>query len=76
MSTQLEDKRSRLRTLVGTVDAAVTADDGAATRTAWKELVTALDLGPVPETRTCPKCGGIGMRAATRCGHCWVALSA
>lgn len=37
----------------------------------WAELVEFLGLGPPPELRACPYCGGIGMRAATRCGTCW-----
>lgn len=43
-------------------------------RAAWNELVQTLALGAAPETRCCPACGWIGMRAATRCGHCWAAL--
>jgi len=45
-----------------------------ALRTAWAELVQVLALGPAPQTRECPSCHGIGMRAASRCGHCWTAL--
>jgi hypothetical protein len=41
---------------------------------AWRELVKKLDLGPPPELRSCPVCGQTGMRAATRCGHCWSTL--
>jgi hypothetical protein len=41
---------------------------------AWTELVALLALGAAPETRECPVCHGIGMRAASRCGRCWVAL--
>ncbi len=41
---------------------------------AWTDLVALLALGPTPETRECPACHGIGMRAASRCGHCWAAL--
>ena len=37
----------------------------------WAELVEFLALGPPPELRACPFCGGVGMRAATRCGTCW-----
>lgn len=44
-------------------------------RSAWDGLVAALDLRPPPELRICPSCGHSGMRAATRCGHCWVALT-
>jgi hypothetical protein len=42
--------------------------------TAWTELVAVLALGPAPETRECGVCHGIGMRTATRCGHCWALL--
>lgn len=42
--------------------------------TAWAELVALLALGSAPETRECPVCHGIGMRAASRCGRCWAAL--
>ena len=41
---------------------------------AWTALVDALALGSAPELRECPSCGNTGMRAATRCGYCWVAL--
>jgi hypothetical protein len=37
----------------------------------WAELVEYLALGPAPDLRTCPACGGSGMRLATVCGHCW-----
>jgi hypothetical protein len=40
----------------------------------WARLVQLLALGVAPELRQCPRCGTSGMRAATRCGHCWVAL--
>jgi len=32
-------------------------------------------LGFRIETVQRPSCGDIGMLAATRCGHCWIALS-
>jgi hypothetical protein len=41
----------------------------------WAELVEILALGPAPEMRECPVCRHRGMRAATRCGFCWTALS-
>ena len=44
-------------------------------RAAWAEMVDALALGPPPELRTCPTCGEIGMRAATRCRRCWSSLA-
>lgn len=37
----------------------------------WARLVEFLALGPPPELRECPYCGGVGMRDATRCGSCW-----
>jgi hypothetical protein len=37
----------------------------------WAKLVDFLALGPAPELAACPYCGVVGMRAATRCGHCW-----
>jgi hypothetical protein len=40
----------------------------------WSDLVGLLALGPAPETRQCPVCSGIGMRAASRCGFCWAKL--
>jgi len=43
-------------------------------RQSWSEFVKLLGLGPKSETRQCPACGGIGMRAASRCGHCWAKL--
>ena len=44
-------------------------------RSSWLQLVELLALGPTPEVRECPVCRHIGMRAATRCGHCWTKLS-
>lgn len=42
---------------------------------AWGRLVVALAIEPAPALRTCPHCGGEGMRAATRCGSCWAELT-
>jgi hypothetical protein len=50
--------------------------DEAALVTSWAKLVEFLALGPAPELRTCPFCGSVGMRAATRCGACWRKLPA
>ena len=44
-------------------------------REAWAALVEALALGQAPQLRECPSCGNTAMRAATRCGYCWVALT-
>jgi hypothetical protein len=45
--------------------------DMTALLSSWAKLVEFLALGPAPELRACPYCGGIGMQAATRCGICW-----
>lgn len=45
--------------------------DTAALLSWWAKLVDHLALGPAPELRACPFCGGVGMRAASRCGFCW-----
>lgn len=37
----------------------------------WAKLVDFLALGPAPELADCPYCGGVIVRAATRCIHCW-----
>jgi hypothetical protein len=42
--------------------------------TSWATLVEFLALGPPPDVRACPHCGGLGRRAATRCGACWKRL--
>ena len=41
----------------------------------FDDLVHQLALGPEPDVRECPDCGGIGMRAATVCGTCWRKLT-
>ena len=74
----------RLRTVIAEIDRELSLlptpeDDGVAAtrplRRSWAELVELLALGPAPETRLCPTCGQVGMRAATRCGYCWSKLS-
>ena len=74
----------RLRTVIAAIDRELSRlptseGDGVAAsqplRRSWAELVELLALGPAPETRQCPICGHTGMRAATRCGHCWNKLS-
>ena len=74
--------QEKLRTLVAGVEHELTlltpADASpnlVGLRAAWENLVATMALGPSPEKRTCPKCGGIGMRAATRCGSCWTKLT-
>jgi len=74
--------RDNLRALVATVDREIAqlapAGDGkpaiAELHASWGALVAMLALGPAPETRECPVCHGSGMRAASRCGHCWAKL--
>jgi len=55
---------------------AVAADDEARIELgrSWGKLVSLLALEPEHQRRTCPQCGNVGMRAATRCGHCWIKL--
>ena len=64
-------RRSRLRGLLARINQTVPA---VKLQVAWHDLVDALDLGPEPVTKTCPKCRAIVMRDATRCGHCWTYL--
>jgi hypothetical protein len=66
---------SKLRAIVNAIDQEIVqVPPTAALRTGWAELVQVLALGPAPQTRECPVCRGIGMSAASRCGHCWAAL--
>lgn len=75
-STILRDPRDRLRGAVARVEEQLAMGDCSPTlRAAWTALIDALALGPDPQLRECPSCGAIGMLAATRCGHCWIALS-
>jgi hypothetical protein len=74
MSPHPDATRSRLRAMVAEVDVAIGHPDGESMRPAWQRLVAALNLGPEPTVRNCPRCGELGMSAATRCGHCWAAL--
>lgn len=66
---------AKLRAVVAVIDQElVQAPPSPTLHAAWDELVSVLALGPAPQTRACPACHGIGMRAASRCGHCWAAL--
>lgn len=40
----------------------------------WPSLVKLLALGEAAELRECPRCKGLGMRAATLCGYCFLKL--
>lgn len=75
MSTHPDARRSNLRAIVSEMDAALVDAGTEPIRAAWQRLVAALDLGPEPAVRSCPRCGKLGMRAATRCGHCWADLA-
>lgn len=76
--TRDDAERTRLRTLIATIDRQMGNDATALTeyrlRPLWAELVQRLALGPEPEVRECPRCKKTGMRAATRCGYCWSEL--
>jgi hypothetical protein len=74
MSGHPDERRSRLRALVAEMQLAMPDPGTDQLRAAWQRLVVALDLGPEPTVRACPRCGELGMRAATRCGHCWSTL--
>jgi hypothetical protein len=76
--------RSRLRATMAKMErelaalgTASTTGNGAhdALHASFADLVDQLSLGPEPEVRECPKCGGIGMRVATVCGSCWTKLT-
>lgn len=65
----------KLRALVGVIEHEIgLVPPAPALAAALKELVHVLALGEAPQTRECPTCHGIGMRAASRCGNCWTAL--
>ena len=76
MSISYGDKSAAtLRELVTAIERQFAAvPPSTALRAAWDEMVHVLALGPAPELRTCPTCGEIGMRAATRCVRCWSRL--
>ena len=72
-----DEKNAKLHGLVTMIEKQLghlpSADSGEV-RESWSQLMRLLDLPPVHELRDCPVCGSVGMRAATRCGHCWSAL--
>ena len=66
----------KLRAIIAAIDQEIAQVPPSPTlRVAWGELVAALALGAAPQTRECPVCHGIGMRAASRCGNCWASLA-
>ena len=75
MSHYTDGAVTKLRAVVAVIEQEILhAPPTPALRAAWAELVKVLALGPEPQTRECPTCHGIGMRAASRCGNCWAAL--
>jgi hypothetical protein len=79
-------KRSRLRATLAAIESALarlppdmTNDNGATPadglRASVADLAEQLALGPEPAYRPCPVCKRLGMSVATRCGHCWTALT-
>lgn len=75
MSSYTDTAVTELRSIVAVIDQEILQlPPTAALRVAWAKLVDVMALGPAPQTRECPACRGIGMRAASRCGHCWAAL--
>jgi hypothetical protein len=78
--------KSRLRTTVATMErelasmrTALKKSDGKGPHEAliasFDDLVQQLALGPEPELRNCPTCGGVCMRLATVCAACWTKLT-
>lgn len=75
MSSYSDEALAKLRAAVDVIGREIVQSPSTpAFQVAWTELVAILALGPAPETRECPVCHGIGMRAASRCGRCWSAL--
>jgi hypothetical protein len=79
-----DERNARLHTVIAVIGRQLArlpaqptdADDEtlAELRAFWGEFVTVLALEPEHELRQCPSCKHVGMRAATRCGHCWITL--
>lgn len=66
---------AKLRAIVAVIDQEIVQTPPTpALRAAWGELVEVMALGAADQTRECPVCHGIGMRAASRCGDCWAPL--
>lgn len=75
MSSYSDEAVAKLRVVVDAIGREIVQSPSIpAFHAAWTELVALLALGAAPETRECPACHGIGMRAASRCGRCWAAL--
>lgn len=66
---------TKLRTAVAAIEREILqVPPSPALQTAWTQLVDVLALGPAPQTRECPTCHSIGIRAASRCSNCWATL--
>jgi len=75
MSSFTDAAVTELRSIVAVIDQEILQlPPTPVLREAWAKLVHVMALGPAPQTRECPACHTIGMRAASRCGHCWAAL--
>jgi len=75
MASYTDAAVTELRSIVAVIDQEILQlPSSTPLREAWAKLVGVMALGPAPQTRECPKCHGIGMRAASRCSHCWAAL--
>ena len=75
MSSYSDEAMAKLRAAIDVIGREIAQSPSTpAFHAAWTELVALLALGSAPETRECPACHGIGMRAASRCGRCWKAL--
>lgn len=75
MSNYADAAVTKLRAIVAVIDQEIVqAPPTPALKAAWAELVEVLALGPAPQTRECPTCHAVGIRAASRCGRCWAAL--
>jgi hypothetical protein len=75
MSTYSDESVAKLRVAIDVIGREIVKTPSTpAFHAAWSEIVAVLALGPTPETRECPVCHRVGMRAASRCGLCWAAL--
>lgn len=76
MSNYTDGAVTKMRAIVATIEQQIVqVPPTPELQAAWKELVAVLALGSAPEMRECPTCHGSAMRAASRCHHCWAALT-
>ena len=74
MTLDTLDARADVRGAVALVERELGDHGSIGLHQAWRRLVAILALTPPPQRRECPACGMTGMRAATRCGYCWIPL--